>query len=239
MENGKIYGLIGQAMNKIGAIGKNSVNSQQGFKYRGIDAVYNALNPVMAELGLFICPEVLDQQREERTTAKGATLIYTVLTMKYTVYAPDGSNVSVVVVGEGMDSGDKSSNKAMSVAMKYAMFQLFFIPTEDLIDPDAECHTDVLPKKAEPKSFGPRKEPKAQVETSAAVPGISAEMAFLQGELGKLATEKNSTMDGMKTVFEITRKAGIKKGVLPDKKVTEYTLDEIKAALEIRRRDIG
>jgi hypothetical protein len=60
MSEGKIFGLIGQAMREIGAIGKDSKNAQQGFMYRGIDAVMNALNPVMAKLGLFLCPEVLE-----------------------------------------------------------------------------------------------------------------------------------------------------------------------------------
>lgn len=143
---GKIFELIPEAMRRIGAIGKDSVNKQQGFKYRGIDAVYNALNPVMSDLGLFLVPEVLDHRREERETEKqinGQTvksmLKYSILTMKYTMFAPDGSNVSCVVIGEGMDSGDKASNKAMSIAMKYAAFQLFMIPTEETaVDPDAE-----------------------------------------------------------------------------------------------------
>lgn len=140
-ENGpQIYGLIGQAMREIGAIGKDSVNKQQGFKYRGIDAVYNALNPVMAKLGLFFVPDILEQTREERETKNGTNLIYSVLKVKFTLYAPDGSNVSAVVIGEGMDSGDKASNKAMSVAMKYAAFQMFMIPTEEMVDPDAETH---------------------------------------------------------------------------------------------------
>ena len=140
-----IFGLIGQAMRKIGAIGKTSENTQQKYKFRGIDAVYNALNPVMSELGLFVCPEILDHRREERETesmyngqTKRSVLKYSILTIKYTLYAPDGSNISCVVVGEGMDSGDKASNKAMSVALKYACFQLFMIPTEEMIDPDTE-----------------------------------------------------------------------------------------------------
>ena len=146
----QIHELIGTAMKKIGAIGKDSINTQQGFKYRGIDAVYNALNPVMAELGLFICPEIIEQKREERLTKNGSVLTYTILTIKYTVYAPDGSNISLTVVGEGMDSGDKSSNKAMSVAMKYAAFQLFMIPTEEMVDPDKDVYTDILPRKDVP-----------------------------------------------------------------------------------------
>ena len=148
----QIYGLIGQAMKKIRAIGKDSTATNQSgkqmYKFRGIDAVYNALNPVMGELGLFICPEVLEQTREERKTMNGGTLIYSILKVKFTMYAPDGSNVSCVVIGEGMDSGDKASNKAMSIALKYMMFQLFMIPTEEMVDPDAEVH-EVAPKQTE------------------------------------------------------------------------------------------
>ena len=153
MSEGKIFGLVGQAMQLIGAVGKDSKNEQQKFMYRGIDAVMNALNPVMAKLGLFLCPEVLEQTREERTSIKKdsygnertSTLLYSIMKIKYTLYAPDGSNVSCVVIGEGMDSGDKASNKAMSVAFKYAAFQLFCIPTEEMVDPDAECH-EVTPR---------------------------------------------------------------------------------------------
>ena len=163
MENkGMIYELIGKAIGKIGAIGKDKINEQQKFRYRGIDQVYNALNPVMAELGIFFCPEVLDQKREERVTKNGTVLTYTLLTMKYTAFAPDGSSVSMTVVGEGMDSGDKGSNKAMSVAMKYAMFQLFCIPTEERKDPDADVYTDVMPRTT--------KQPSAEVSTSSTVP---------------------------------------------------------------------
>jgi len=141
-----IYEAINNVMKEIGAIGKNSKNSQQGFMYRGIDAVMNALNPALIKYGVFVVPEVLEQTREERQTSKGGTLFYSICRVKYTFYANDGSSVEAVVVGEGMDSGDKATNKAMSVAFKYACFQVFCIPTEEMVDPDAECH-DVAPKK--------------------------------------------------------------------------------------------
>ena len=134
----RIYGAISKAMAEIGAISKEKRNQQQGFQYRGIDDVMNALYPVLSKYGLFLTPEVLEHRREERQTKSGGNLIYSILTVRYTLYAEDGSNVSCVVIGEGMDSADKSSNKAMSVAMKYAMFQLFCIPTEEMIDPDSK-----------------------------------------------------------------------------------------------------
>lgn len=141
-----IYGKIADCMRQLGAIGKTSKNAQQGFMYRGVDAVMNALNPVLTANHVFCVPEVLEQHREERQTRNGGNLIYSILKMCYTLYAEDGSSVSATVIGEGMDSADKSSNKAMSVAYKYAMFQIFSIPTEEMADPDADTPPESTPK---------------------------------------------------------------------------------------------
>lgn len=157
----EIYKAIPRAMEEIGAIAKDRVNQQQRFAYRGIDDVMNALHPVLVKHGLFLTPEVLEHRREERTTKNGGNLIYSVLKMKYTLYAQDGSSVSATVIGEGMDSADKSSNKAMAVGMKYALFQLFCIPTEEMgnDDPDRVTPPDSTPTNIVPmKKPNPRKE---------------------------------------------------------------------------------
>lgn len=134
-----IYSAICGVMEDIGVVGKDNYNKTQGFKYRGIDAVMNSLNPAMIKHKVFCTPEVIEQSREERTTSKGGSLIYSVCRMRYRFYTTDGSFIDAVVVGEGMDSGDKATNKAMSVAFKYACFQTFCIPTENLMDdPDSE-----------------------------------------------------------------------------------------------------
>lgn len=133
-----IYQTIAAVMEDVGAIGKNSKNDQQKFMYRGIDAVMNALNPAFIKHRLFVVPEVLEQVREERRTSKGGMLLYSICKIKYTFFAEDGSSIDATVIGEGMDSGDKATNKAMSIAFKYACFQVFCIPTEEMKDPDAE-----------------------------------------------------------------------------------------------------
>ena len=43
----KIYKAICDVMADIGAVGKNQKNQQQGFMFRGIDAVMNAINPAL------------------------------------------------------------------------------------------------------------------------------------------------------------------------------------------------
>jgi hypothetical protein len=146
-----IFESINAVMSDIGAVGKTSKNQQQGFMFRGIDAVMNAINPALVKNKVFIVPEIIDQTREERTNTKGTTLIYSMCKIKYTFYAEDGTSISATVIGEGMDTGDKATNKAMSIAFKYACFQVFCIPTEEMADPDAECH-EVKAKAEEPKS---------------------------------------------------------------------------------------
>ena len=154
----EIHQKIPVIMSEIGAIQKAKKNAQQGFMYRGVDDVMNALQPLLHKHGVFIVPEVLDQKREERQTSKGGNLIYSVCTIKYTFYASDGSYITAVVVGEGMDSGDKATNKAMAIAFKYACFQVFCIPTEEMKDPDADTPEPSMPKesaksKQEPELF--------------------------------------------------------------------------------------
>lgn len=127
-------------MSEVGAIAKGRKNQQQGYSFRGIDDAYQAFQPVFAKHGVFVVPNVLKSTREERQTKSGGALIYTTLEVKHTFYcAEDGTSFDAVTIGEAMDSGDKSSNKAMSAAMKYALLEVFCVPTE--ADNDTENHS--------------------------------------------------------------------------------------------------
>ena len=119
---------------EVGAIAKTKRNQQQGYDFRGIDQVYNAVNGPMTKHGVVCTTQVSDVQREERKTSRGGTMTCTTLTLAVTFWGADGSSVTTTTIGEGMDSGDKSANKAMSAALKYAMFQTLLIPTEQMVD---------------------------------------------------------------------------------------------------------
>lgn len=151
MENPMIYGAIIDAMGQISAIGKDRKNQTQGFQYRGIDDVMNELHGILAKSGIFIVPSVLEEQRTTGTTSKGGSMFYTRLKIKFTFYAKDGSSVESVVIGEAMDTGDKASNKALSIGLKYALLQVFCIPTEDDKDPDSVSPEFIPPKVQEQK----------------------------------------------------------------------------------------
>lgn len=132
-----IYKKIIEVMADINAIGKDRRNQQQGFQFRGIDDVMNELHGSLAKCGVFVLPTVLEETRTTGKTARGGDMFYTRLKINFGFYAEDGSHVDAVVIGEAMDTGDKASNKALSIGLKYAMLQVFCIPTEDEKDPDA------------------------------------------------------------------------------------------------------
>jgi hypothetical protein len=127
-----IYELMPKIMADIPSIGKDRKNAQQNYVFRGIDDVYNALNGILAKHRVFMSAEILDEpRREERKSNQGGTLTFVQVRVRYRFNAPDGSYVTTDSLGEGMDSGDKATAKAMSVAQKYALFQAFLIPTAD------------------------------------------------------------------------------------------------------------
>ena len=146
METQLIYGKMASILRETKAITKSEKNQQQGFKFRGIDNVMNELHELFAKNEVFILQEVQGFTTENRPTKSGGTNTFTRATVKFKYITTDGSCVETVNVGEAMDSGDKGMNKAMSVALKYSLLQMFLIPTEDQKDPDATTpeETDYL-----------------------------------------------------------------------------------------------
>ena len=138
-----VYKAIAEVMATIGkeGIAKDRKNDQQGYKFRGIDDVYNALAPILSGAGLCMLPFVKDRQVTERQTKSGGMLFYVTVAVDFAlVSSVDGSSHTISVVGEAMDSGDKATNKAMSAAYKYACMQAFCIPTEGDNDADKTTH---------------------------------------------------------------------------------------------------
>jgi hypothetical protein len=139
----KAINAVQKALSQTG-IAKDRVNTQgSGYKFRGIDDVYNAIAPLLAAHGLCIIPRMLRRESVERTSKNGGALFYVTVEAEFDfVCAEDGSMHTARTFGEAMDSGDKATNKAMSAAYKYAAFQTFAIPTEG--DNDADAHTHAV-----------------------------------------------------------------------------------------------
>lgn len=140
----EVYKAIATVQGELAKTGiaKNRRNTQgSGYNFRGIDDVYAALSPLLAAHNLVIIPRMTERDVVERASRNGGVLFYTTVKAEFDfVSAIDGSVHTASTYGEAMDSGDKSTNKAMSAAYKYAAFLTFAIPTEGDNDADATTH---------------------------------------------------------------------------------------------------
>ena len=139
-----VYAAINAVQREISITGISKDNATTGgakFKFRGIDDVYNALSPIIAKHSLIIAPRYSDRALVERKSSNGNSLFYITVTGHFDfISMVDGSKHTVTTFGEAMDSGDKGTNKAMAIAHKYALLQVFAIPTEGDNDPDNYTH---------------------------------------------------------------------------------------------------
>lgn len=134
-------------MNDLSAIAKKRSNSDGiNYAFRGIDQFYNALHPLFAKHGLFTTPIAEEKEvyfYDKESTYKGISKLvrWTNVHAKisFVFYAADGSSLKLgPIIAEGLDNSDKASNKAMSAAHKYALMQIFIVPTEDIAEADEE-----------------------------------------------------------------------------------------------------
>lgn len=152
----KAIAAVQSDLSKTG-IAKNRQNNQKnggGYMFRGIDDVYSALAPLLATHGLCVIPRMLERVVVEREARSGGALFYTTVKAEFDFVAvEDGSKHTACTYGEAMDSGDKSTNKAMSAAYKYAAFLTFAIPTEGDNDADATTHEVAANTKVSQEQF--------------------------------------------------------------------------------------
>lgn len=165
----KVYQAINAVQKALSTKGISKDRQASGFgngyAFRGVDDVYNTLSPLLSGHGLVIIPRCLE--RHESVRDSGSKKLYFVcVKMEFDfVCAEDGSKHTACTYGEAMDSGDKATNKAMSIAYKYACFQTFAIPTEGDNDPDATIH-EPAPARQQQKPNNGKQNSKPQQQAS-------------------------------------------------------------------------
>jgi hypothetical protein len=183
--------------------------------------------------GVFIVPEVIEHTREERQTKSGGNLIYSIMKIRHRFIAEDGSEVVSTTIGEGMDSADKSSNKAMAIAFKYACFQVFCIPTEDMPDPDGETPPENSPMKGNKQPQTEGKKPPKTNDKPKVVQTISR--SELVQKYGVSSPEKTMTwLEGYfgKEIGKLTEEEIAEARQILDEKKKQRDEEKRKAALE-------
>lgn len=131
---------MGAIMKEVGAIAKKDKNTSQGFNFRGIDSVVNAVSPALQKHGVIVVPSVEDYEYATVEIGRNRTAMgHVKVKVTYTFIGANGDAIKATVVGEAMDSGDKATAKAMSVAFRTALLQALALPTDEP-DPDSQSY---------------------------------------------------------------------------------------------------
>ncbi|HET9653822.1 MAG TPA: ERF family protein [Kineosporiaceae bacterium] len=136
------YEGVVAVMRLVRGVAKRDRNDEQRFLFRGIDAVLNAVGPALRRAGIIPIPRVQERVTTQVATRAGRMMNHTLVRVTYDFRGPGGPDDVISaenIPGEAMDVGDKSVSKAMSVAFRTALIQLFALPTDEP-DPDATCH---------------------------------------------------------------------------------------------------
>jgi hypothetical protein len=160
-----IHERIAQIMAEMPAIAKDQRNQAQKYNYRSIDAVCAAAHQLLAKYGVFYTPHVVAKQRDildrvdKNTGAIIGKTVLMAIDVEYVFFcAEDMSKLTVgPIVGEAMDTGDKASAKAMTMAEKTCLCQLFCIPVQNATDADQDNGKRETDDKA--KQLANRQEP--------------------------------------------------------------------------------
>lgn len=136
--------------NDIGAVGKDGRNASQGFNFRGIDQVLNAVSGPLRKHGIVVYPVLKSLEKGTASTNGGKTMNTVVVVVDY-VFTDGDDEMVTTAPGEAFDSGDKCVAKAMSVAYRTALIQALSLPTDEP-DPDIysyQADADAVPQRTD------------------------------------------------------------------------------------------
>lgn len=135
-----IFEVFADVKRQVAPVGKDSHNSQQNFKFRGVDAVVNAAAAALDEHGVITVPVLEKYEYGQVEVGNNRTrMAHVRVEVTYEFYGPRGDCFRAKVPGEAMDSGDKGTAKAMSVAYRTCLIQTLNLPTGEP-DPDESTY---------------------------------------------------------------------------------------------------
>jgi hypothetical protein len=108
------------------------------YNFRGVDTVVNTFGPVTLRHGVNIFPVKVEAEYRDTTTSKGNKMRECTVTVSWMVMGPMGDTLPMLLQsqGEALDSADKGTAKAQSVALRVLLLSGGLTPTHDQ-DPDA------------------------------------------------------------------------------------------------------
>lgn len=141
-DDAKIGVRLQAVMQDLRPVGKDSESKggKFNFKFRGIDAVVNEINPLFAKHGVSITKKIVAHSYDEVAfggEGKMAVQARVKIVFRYTSAHDSDDFREDEVIAEALDQGDKATAKVMSVALRTSLIQVLLIPTGEP-DPDED-----------------------------------------------------------------------------------------------------
>lgn len=132
----------------IGAIAKKeqykekdreSGQTKVSYSFRGVDTVVREFGPVTLKYGVNVLPVQVVAQHRDTTSSRGNKMRECTVTVTWQIMGPMGDVLVLQSCGEALDTADKGTAKAQSVALRVLLLTGGLIPTGDQ-DPDSVHH---------------------------------------------------------------------------------------------------
>jgi hypothetical protein len=124
---------------EIRAIGKGSEYNERGtrYSYRAADTVVQYFGPITIKHGVNVLPFKTETTYGSKQTKSGSTMRECSVVVTWHIVGPKGDVLVTQTAGEALDTSDKSTTKAQTVALRNLLLNGGLIPTNDR-DPDAD-----------------------------------------------------------------------------------------------------
>lgn len=223
-----LYQKLAKITGEIGVIAKDGNNQQQKYKYIEYETIAGKFRELFSKYNVVLIPSMVEQERTNITTARGASGVSTVCHFEFTVVNADKPDDRFVVKwqGEAADYGDKATNKAATAAVKYYLMRQFNISSKGDEDPDSQT-PEIAAKQQAPQA--PQKPAMASVRQITAVSKLLANKGVTNGEdrkaiLGAAIGGKGAVLDPNKiTVVKLKE---------VENRINNATLDQLLASID-------
>jgi len=141
-----VYVAWARVMRDVSGVGKNSEFRQTNkdgkttrYNYRGVDAMINAVGPACRRHGVMIIPTRVEPSHAAANSRNGGTMRETTTLVTWRIYGPNGDHIEGQSEGESLDTSDKGTAKAQTVALRVFLIAAGLVPTDEP-DPDTVVH---------------------------------------------------------------------------------------------------
>ena len=123
-----VQSLVG-VIAAVQPVGKNSRNEEEGYNYRSVDDIINAVHPALRQVGGFILGQEMEQVAST-VERNGQTLTTVRLKVMYEWHGTDGGDpIASLISSEATSDSDGATGKAWSVAYRTYLVQVLCLPS--------------------------------------------------------------------------------------------------------------